>query len=201
VRQAWRVVRQHHCGGQSRTSLTRAGAEVPRGQSAATPEGSGRKPQEHGGGASNLTACKDSSRTRAQERLAEIVIRRSHMMAAYDRVVSNRAPRRRRNQLRRAGHGGLPRVLRSGCSQKSTRSLRGAIPLLDSMFDAGGPVGEVVGGCRGRCIPRPWIIARNILRKRSRGGFFELLRFHGESSFGFFPLPCNLVPRAASPVF
>jgi len=59
-------------------------------RSTATPEGSGRKPQEDGGGASNVTACRESSRTKAQPRLMEMVISRSNMMAAYGRVASNK---------------------------------------------------------------------------------------------------------------
>ena len=70
--------------------MTTAGAEVPIERSTATPDGSGRKPREYGGGASNVTACKESSRTKAQERLMEEVLSRSNMMAAYDRVVSNK---------------------------------------------------------------------------------------------------------------
>ena len=59
-------------------------------RSTSTPEGNGRKPKEYGGGASNVTACRESSRTKAQERLMEMVISRSNMMAAYGRVVSSK---------------------------------------------------------------------------------------------------------------
>jgi group II intron reverse transcriptase/maturase len=56
----------------------------------ATPEGSDRKSPEHGGGALNVTACRDSSWTEVEMRLMEDVVSRGNMMAAYDRVVSNK---------------------------------------------------------------------------------------------------------------
>lgn len=70
--------------------MTRADAEVSIERSATTPEGSGRKPPEYGGGASNVTACQEPSRTKAQGRLISEFLSRSNLMAAYDRVVSNK---------------------------------------------------------------------------------------------------------------
>jgi RNA-directed DNA polymerase len=58
--------------------------------SGATPEGSDRKSPEYGGGASNVTACRDSSWTEVETRLMEEVVSRGNMMAAYHRVLSNK---------------------------------------------------------------------------------------------------------------
>lgn len=58
--------------------------------SGAPPEGSDRKSQEYGGGASNVTACREPFWTEAEARLMEEVVSRSNMMAAYSRVVSNK---------------------------------------------------------------------------------------------------------------
>lgn len=58
--------------------------------SEATPEGSDQKSQEYGGGASNVTVCREPFWTEAGTRLMEEVVSRSNMMAAYSRVVSNK---------------------------------------------------------------------------------------------------------------
>ncbi|MEZ4599250.1 MAG: group II intron reverse transcriptase/maturase [Syntrophotaleaceae bacterium] len=58
--------------------------------SGAAPEGSDRKSQEYGTGASNVTACREPSWTEAETRLMEEVVSRGNMMAAYDRVVGNK---------------------------------------------------------------------------------------------------------------
>ena len=52
-------------------------------------EGSGRKPQEYGSGASGVTAKMETPWTEAGVRLMEQVVSRNNMRAAYDRVVSN----------------------------------------------------------------------------------------------------------------
>jgi hypothetical protein len=70
-------------------------AEALAEMSGAAPEGSDRKSREYGGGASNVTACREPSWTEAQMRLMEEVVSRSNMMAAYERVVSNKGPRHR----------------------------------------------------------------------------------------------------------
>ena len=62
------------------------GAEMPRTRS----EGSGRKPREHGTGASNVTAGSDNSAPEANVRLMELIVSRENMMAAYARVVGNK---------------------------------------------------------------------------------------------------------------
>ena len=67
--------------------MTTADAGVSIERSTATPEGSGRKPQEHGGGASNVTACRESSRTKAQERLLEMVISRGNSAPCVDGIT------------------------------------------------------------------------------------------------------------------
>jgi RNA-directed DNA polymerase len=67
-----------------------AGAGVSDERPAATSEGSGRKPQEYGVGASNVTARKESPWTEAKERLMEEVVSRGNMMAALNRVASNK---------------------------------------------------------------------------------------------------------------
>ena len=56
----------------------------------ARPEGSGRKPPEHGQGAANTTARSMSSQPEADVRLMELVVSRENMMAAYARVVGNK---------------------------------------------------------------------------------------------------------------
>lgn len=56
----------------------------------ATPEDSGRNPQEHGRGAASVTGRKDLSWPEAATGLMEDVVSRGNMMAAYSRVVSNR---------------------------------------------------------------------------------------------------------------
>lgn len=53
-------------------------------------EGSDRKSREHGGGASNVTVCRESSWTEVETRLMEEVVSRRNMMAAYHRVVRNK---------------------------------------------------------------------------------------------------------------
>ncbi|MBE0618088.1 MAG: group II intron reverse transcriptase/maturase [Proteobacteria bacterium] len=65
-------------------------AETLAEMSGAAPEGSDRKSQEYGGGASNVTACWEPSWTEVEMRLMENVVSRSNMMAAYERVVSNK---------------------------------------------------------------------------------------------------------------
>jgi len=62
------------------------GSEMTR----ARPEGSGRKPPEHGQGASNTTARSMSTQPEADVRLMELVVSRENMMAAYARVVGNK---------------------------------------------------------------------------------------------------------------
>ena len=62
------------------------GVEMPR----ARPEGSGRKPREHGMGASNVTVGSAHSQPEAQMRLMELVVSRENMMRAYARVVGNK---------------------------------------------------------------------------------------------------------------
>ena len=61
------------------------GAGTPR----AHPEGSGRKPREHGLGASNVTAGPEPSGSEAL-RLMELIVSRENMRAAYARVVGNK---------------------------------------------------------------------------------------------------------------
>jgi RNA-directed DNA polymerase len=56
----------------------------------ARPEGSGRKPPEHGQGASNTTARPMSVQPEANVRLMELVVSCENMMAAYARVVGNK---------------------------------------------------------------------------------------------------------------
>jgi RNA-directed DNA polymerase len=56
----------------------------------ARPEGSGRKPPEHGQGASNTTARPMSVQPEANVRLMELVVSRENMMAALARVVGNK---------------------------------------------------------------------------------------------------------------
>lgn len=57
---------------------------------AAFPEGRGRKPREHGTGASRVTADRGHSGTEANERLMELVVSRDNMLAAYRRVMANK---------------------------------------------------------------------------------------------------------------
>jgi RNA-directed DNA polymerase len=56
----------------------------------ARPEDSGRKPPEHGQGASNTTARPMSAQPEANVRLMELVVSRENMMAAMARVVGNK---------------------------------------------------------------------------------------------------------------
>jgi group II intron reverse transcriptase/maturase len=65
-------------------------AEALAEMSGAAPEGSDRKSREYGGGASSVTACRESSWTEVESRLMEEVASRGNMMAAYQRVVSNK---------------------------------------------------------------------------------------------------------------
>lgn len=58
--------------------------------SAASPEGKGRKPGEHGTGVSRITAEQGHSRTEAKGRLMELVVSRDNMLAAYRRVMANK---------------------------------------------------------------------------------------------------------------
>ena len=62
------------------------GPEMARARS----EGSGRKPPEHGQGASNTTARVMSVQPEVNVRLMELVVSRENMMAAYARVVGNK---------------------------------------------------------------------------------------------------------------
>ena len=71
-------------------SMTIEEAEALAEMPGAAPEGSDRKSPEYGGGASNVTACREASWTEAETRLMEEVVSRGNMMAAYERVVSNR---------------------------------------------------------------------------------------------------------------
>ncbi len=70
--------------------MVRGDAEGRAGMPDAHPEGRGRKPREHGLGASNATAGPGSSRPEATERLMERIVSRENMMAAYRRVVANK---------------------------------------------------------------------------------------------------------------
>ena len=70
--------------------MTIEDAEALPEMSGVTPEGSDRKSQEYGGGASNVTACRELFWAEAETRLMEEVVSRSNMMAAYSRVVSNK---------------------------------------------------------------------------------------------------------------
>lgn len=54
------------------------------------PEGSGRKPREHGSGVSGVAAARGASRPDAESGLMEMVVSRENMWAAYRRVVSNK---------------------------------------------------------------------------------------------------------------
>jgi len=56
----------------------------------ATPEGSGQKPQENGGGAANVTGRRATHWPEAATGLMEKVISRGNMMSAYSRVMSNK---------------------------------------------------------------------------------------------------------------
>ena len=58
--------------------------------SAASPEGKGRKPGDHGTGVSRITAEQGHSRTEAKGRLMELVVDRDNMLAAYRRVMANK---------------------------------------------------------------------------------------------------------------
>jgi len=60
------------------------------GMTAAFPEGRGRKPREHGPGASRVTADRGHSGAEVNERLMELVVGRENMMAAYRRVLFNK---------------------------------------------------------------------------------------------------------------
>jgi hypothetical protein len=65
-------------------------AEALSEMSGAAPEGSDRKSREYGGGASNVTACREPSWAEVETRLMEEVVSRGNMMAAYQRVLSNK---------------------------------------------------------------------------------------------------------------
>jgi group II intron reverse transcriptase/maturase len=56
----------------------------------ASPEGSGRKPQEYGIGAANVTGRKATRWPEAATGLMDKIVSRGNMMAAYSRVVSNK---------------------------------------------------------------------------------------------------------------
>jgi RNA-directed DNA polymerase len=70
--------------------MTRANAEAKAEKPRAVPEGRGQKSREYGSGASGATAIADNSWTEAGTRLMEDVVSRDNMMAAYNRVVSNK---------------------------------------------------------------------------------------------------------------
>lgn len=65
-------------------------AERRDGMPAATPEGRGRKPREHGTWASRATAKRGTSGAETSARLMELVVGRENMMAAHHRVVANK---------------------------------------------------------------------------------------------------------------
>jgi RNA-directed DNA polymerase len=69
--------------------MMRGSVETMTEKSWAMSEGSGRKPQEYGSGASGVTAKMETPWTEAGVRLMEQVVSRNNMRAAYDRVVSN----------------------------------------------------------------------------------------------------------------
>ncbi len=75
---------------EARISLTIEEAEALAEMPEATPEGSDRKSREYGGGASNVTVCREPSWTEVETRLMEEVVSRRNMMAAYHRVVGNK---------------------------------------------------------------------------------------------------------------
>jgi RNA-directed DNA polymerase len=56
----------------------------------ASPEGSGRKPQEYGRGAANVTGRRAAYWPEAATGLMDKIVSRGNMMAAYSRVVSNK---------------------------------------------------------------------------------------------------------------
>jgi hypothetical protein len=56
----------------------------------ASPEGSGRKPQEYGRGAANVTGRRATHWPETATGLMEGIVSRGNMMAAYSRVVSNK---------------------------------------------------------------------------------------------------------------
>jgi RNA-directed DNA polymerase len=58
--------------------------------SGASPEGSGRKPQEYGRGAANVTGRRAAHWPEAATGLMEKIVSRGNMMAAYSRVVGNK---------------------------------------------------------------------------------------------------------------
>jgi group II intron reverse transcriptase/maturase len=70
--------------------MTAEEAEALAEMSGAAPEGGDRKSPEYGGGASNVTACREPFWTEVETRLMEEVVSRGNMMAAYERVVSNK---------------------------------------------------------------------------------------------------------------
>jgi len=75
---------------EARISMTIEEAEALVEMPEATPEGSDRKSQEYGGGASNVTVCREPSWTEVETRLMEEVVSRRNMMVAYHRVVRNK---------------------------------------------------------------------------------------------------------------
>ena len=78
--------------------MTTGEAEGRAGMSGASLEGSGRKPQEQGNGASMVTGRRDCSEPEAV-RLMEDIVSRGNMMRAYSRVVGNKGA---------AGADGMP---------------------------------------------------------------------------------------------
>lgn len=62
--------------------MTMEAAEGRAGLPGASPEGSGRKPREHGMDAASVTARPDRPRPEVADRLMEIVLGRENLMAA-----------------------------------------------------------------------------------------------------------------------
>lgn len=75
---------------EARISMTIEEAEALVEMPEVTPEGSDRKSQEYGGGASNVTVCREPSWTEVETLLMEEVVSRRNMMVAYHRVVRNK---------------------------------------------------------------------------------------------------------------
>jgi RNA-directed DNA polymerase len=69
--------------------MTKGEAEGRAGMSGASLEGSGRKPQEQGNGASSVTGRRDCSEPETV-RLMEDIVSRGNMMRAYSQVVGNK---------------------------------------------------------------------------------------------------------------
>src|SRR5689334_19651694 len=70
--------------------MTRANTEAMAEKPRAVPEGRGQKSQEYGCGVSGVTATEGRTWTEAGTRLMDDAVSRDNMMAAYERVVSNK---------------------------------------------------------------------------------------------------------------